>query len=179
VAKTKSAWFATGRTIKNQLCCTVRPVIINEVCISVIVATNTTLWKTTRKWKKLRFHCHKKHALLLSCQWRTQKIFMGRGSFSCAWCHLYLVCVFCDVIIWRHIDVFQTNVLAKFALISHSRKNTVFGKKSFLSKQSDTKILQSIYFAYDVGIISSYSNIIADKIKTIVLDKVNYRGTQS
>jgi len=26
------------------------------------------------------------------------------------------------------------------------------------SKESDTMILQSIYFAYDVGIISSYSN---------------------
>jgi len=26
------------------------------------------------------------------------------------------------------------------------------------SKESETKILQSIYFAYDVGIISSYSN---------------------
>jgi len=35
----------------------------------------------------------------------------------------------------------------------------VYGKKSFLSKESDTKILQSIYFAYDVGIISSYSNM--------------------
>jgi len=28
-------------------------------------------------------------------------------------------------------------------------------KKSFLSKESDTKILQSMYFAYEVGIISS------------------------
>ena len=37
---------------------------------------------------------------------------------------------------------------------------TVSGKESFLSKESDTNILQkSIYFAYDVGIISSYSNI--------------------
>jgi len=34
----------------------------------------------------------------------------------------------------------------------------VYGKKSFLGKESDTKILQSICFAYDVGIISSYSN---------------------
>jgi len=34
----------------------------------------------------------------------------------------------------------------------------VCGKKSFLSKESDTKILQSIYFAYEVGIITSYSN---------------------
>jgi len=36
--------------------------------------------------------------------------------------------------------------------------NTVCWKKSFLSTESDTKILQSIYFAYKVGIISSYSN---------------------
>jgi len=37
--------------------------------------------------------------------------------------------------------------------------DTVYGKRSFLSKESDTlKILQSIYFANDVGIISSYSN---------------------
>jgi len=34
----------------------------------------------------------------------------------------------------------------------------VYGKKSFLSKESDIEILHSIYFAYDVGIISSYSN---------------------
>jgi len=32
--------------------------------------------------------------------------------------------------------------------------NTVYGKKSFLSTESDTKIL--LYFAYKVGIISSY-----------------------
>jgi len=36
--------------------------------------------------------------------------------------------------------------------------NTVYGKKSFLSAESDTMILQSIYFAYKVGIISSKSN---------------------
>jgi len=35
---------------------------------------------------------------------------------------------------------------------------TVYGKKSFLSKESDTTTLQRIYFAYYVGIISSYSN---------------------
>jgi len=34
--------------------------------------------------------------------------------------------------------------------------NTVYRKKSFLNTESDTKILQSIYFAYKVGIISSY-----------------------
>jgi len=55
-------------------------------------------------------------------QWRTQKIFMGFW-FSGVWCHLYLVCVVCDVIIWRHIHIFQTNILEKFALISHSRQN--------------------------------------------------------
>jgi len=51
---------------------------------------------------------------------------LREGSFSCVWsqwCHLYLVCVICNVIICRHIHVFQTNVLAKFALISHNRQN--------------------------------------------------------
>jgi len=33
---------------------------------------------------------------------------------------------------------------------------TVYQKESFPSKESDTKIFQSIYFAYYVGIISSY-----------------------
>jgi len=37
-------------------------------------------------------------------------------------------------------------------------KNTVYGKKYFLSIEADTKILQSIYFAYKVGIIRSYPN---------------------
>jgi len=37
-------------------------------------------------------------------------------------------------------------------------KDAVNQKESFPSKESDTKLLQSIYFAYDVGIISSYSN---------------------
>jgi len=40
--------------------------------------------------------------------------------------------------------------------------NNVYGKRSFLSKESDTKNLQSIYFACDVGIISSYSNRICN-----------------
>jgi len=40
---------------------------------------------------------------------------------------------------------------------------TVYGKKSFLSKESDTKILQSIYFTYDVGIISSYMHELKKK----------------
>jgi len=34
----------------------------------------------------------------------------------------------------------------------------LYPKKPFPSKESDTKILQSIYFAYWVGIIRSYSN---------------------
>jgi len=42
--------------------------------------------------------------------------------------------------------------------VSNGVDNTVYGKKSFLSKESDTKILQSIYFAYEVDIIGSYSN---------------------
>jgi len=37
-------------------------------------------------------------------------------------------------------------------------------KKTFLSKESDTKILQSMYFVYEVGIISSYSNRIHEWI---------------
>jgi len=34
--------------------------------------------------------------------------------------------------------------------------DTLYRKESFPSKESGTKILQSIYFAYEVGIISSY-----------------------
>jgi len=37
-------------------------------------------------------------------------------------------------------------------------KDTVYRKESFPSKESDTKLLQSIYFPYEVGVISSYSN---------------------
>jgi len=37
-------------------------------------------------------------------------------------------------------------------------KDTLYRKESFASKESDTKILQSTYFAYKVGIIRSYSN---------------------
>ena len=47
-------------------------------------------------------------------------------------------------------DVTQYCVL----LLQAGLKNTVYRKKSFLSTESDTKILQSIYFAYKVGIIS-------------------------
>jgi len=39
-----------------------------------------------------------------------------------------------------------------------SMTDSIYGKKYFLNTASDTKILQSIYFAYKVGIISSYSN---------------------
>jgi len=45
--------------------------------------------------------------------------------------------------------------------------NTVCGNKSFLSKESDTKILQRKYLAYDVGIISSYSNRINLEVKNV------------
>jgi len=50
--------------------------------------------------------------------------------------------------------------------------NVVYGQKSFLSTESDTKILQSIYFAYKVGIISSYSNRIK-KVNTFLKQKKN------
>jgi len=36
--------------------------------------------------------------------------------------------------------------------------NVFYTKKSFLSKESDTKISQSTHLANEVGIISSYSN---------------------
>jgi len=35
-------------------------------------------------------------------------------------------------------------------------KISVYRQKSFSSKESNTKLLQSIYFAYEVGITSSY-----------------------
>jgi len=37
-------------------------------------------------------------------------------------------------------------------------KDTVYRKESFPSKESDTKLLQSIYYTYEIGTISSYSN---------------------
>jgi len=37
-------------------------------------------------------------------------------------------------------------------------ETTVNRKETFPSKESDTKILQSIYFAYVVGIIGYYQN---------------------
>jgi len=49
------------------LCCETSSDRLNEDFISVIVAKNTTLPKSTRKWN-LHFHCHAKiHALSLSC----------------------------------------------------------------------------------------------------------------
>ena len=46
------------------------------------------------------------------------------------------------------------------ALDLQQKLKIVYGKKSQISQQRirHSKILQSIYFAYDVGIISSYSN---------------------
>ena len=41
-------------------------------------------------------------------------------------------------------------------------ETTVNRKETFPSKESDTKILQSIYFAYVVGIIGYYQNWIID-----------------
>jgi len=37
-------------------------------------------------------------------------------------------------------------------------EDTAYQKESFSSKDTDIKLLQSTYFAYEVGIISSYSN---------------------
>jgi len=60
----------------------------------------------------------------------------------------------------------------------------VYWKKSFLSTESDTRILQSIYFAYKVGIISSYSNrtarlqrdVISDAIFCVISDAIFISG---
>ena len=54
-------------------------------------------------------------------------------------------------------------VLLHYRSLSHKilealLKDTVYRKESFPSTESDTKILQSIYFAYEVGIISSCLN---------------------
>jgi len=62
-------------------------------------------------------------------------------------------------------SVAYSNLSVKFLLrivyvpsysVNYIHKNTIYGKKSFLSTESNTKILQSIYFAYKVNIISSY-----------------------
>ena len=62
---TKSALFGAGSNIEKQLCFIVRPVIINEDCILVIVAKYTTLSKSTKKWS-LRYHCHEKTCPLIA-----------------------------------------------------------------------------------------------------------------
>ena len=49
-------------------------------------------------------------------------------------------------------------VKSYFVRLNINSNLTVHGKKSFLSTDSDTKILHSIYFAYKVGSTSSYSN---------------------
>jgi len=49
--------------------------------------------------------------------------------------------------------------------MSYVTENIVYGKKSFRSTESDTKILHSIYFAYKVGNISSYLNRIGKHIR--------------
>ena len=62
-------------------------------------------------------------------------------------------------LIWReHVKITWTPTLLYKHKLIWDKNNTVYWKKSFLSTESDTKILQSIYFAYKVGIISSYSN---------------------
>jgi len=38
------------------------------------------------------------------------------------------------------------------------QKDTTYQKESFYSNESDTKLLQSTYFPWEAGIISSYSN---------------------
>jgi len=43
-------------------------------------------------------------------QWRTQKIFIG-GFHSVAYGgHLYLMCVVCDITIWRRINVCKSKL---------------------------------------------------------------------
>jgi len=45
-------------------------------------------------------------------------------------------------------------------VINEVSLNTVYREESFPSKESDIKILQSIYFVHKVGIISSYSRFL-------------------
>jgi len=42
-------------------------------------------------------------------------------------------------------------------------KDTAYRKESFPSKEPDTKPLQGIYFAFEVGIINSYSSRICHR----------------
>jgi len=46
-----------------------------------------------------------------------------------------------------------------------SAPKTAYRKKSFPSKESDTKLLQSIDFDYEVGVINSYSNRIKKRCR--------------
>jgi len=43
-------------------------------------------------------------------QWGTQKSFMRGVSFNGVWCHLYLVCVVCDVIFMLSKPTFWRNL---------------------------------------------------------------------
>ena len=57
------------------------------------------------------------------------------------------------IYVWRKISVMSD---VKSLMPTMERKEwNVYGKKSFLSKEWDIKILPSTYFAYEVGIISS------------------------
>jgi len=54
-----------------------------------------------------------------------------------------------------------------YMMHNFKKLKVVYRKKSFVSKESDTKILKSIYFACEVGIIRSYSNrILEDKVSS-------------
>ena len=66
--------------------------------------------------------------------------------------------------------------LLGFAGISITTAMTVYWRKSFLSTESDTKILQCIYFAYKVGIISSYSNRNLRPTFKYLLQRCFFRG---
>jgi len=54
------------------------------------------------------------------------------------------------------------------SLVCSLHQTSVYGNKSFFSKEADSKILQSIYVAYEAGIISSslLSNKFPGKVKS-------------
>jgi len=52
---------------------------------------------------------------------------------------------------------------------------TFYGNKSFSSKYLDTKMLQSIYFAYKVGIISFYSNRISCHVIEEIFETIGFK----
>jgi len=68
------------------------------------------------------------------------------------------------IFLMMSLDYDQRNESALLYVMSSRLQNCVYGKKSFLSTEWDTKILESIYFAYKVVIINSYSN----RITTLV-----------